>query len=57
MIFADCIVFGIAPREGPYVFIFFVTDAYQIISAYASPLLPGFTGLLPALHRGQVSCV
>ena len=27
----------------------------QPIMRYFNPLLPGFTGVLPALHKGQVS--
>jgi hypothetical protein len=34
-----------------------ITSSACIITTYFNPLLPGFTGVLPALHKGQASGV
>jgi hypothetical protein len=56
----DLLVIRISYRSGPSSFIGSLRHSPLSADdnpAYARPLLPGFTGLLPALHSGHVSGV
>ncbi len=51
----DCGILGVGAHLRPILHAQIGTNFMHAALVYFNPLLPGFTGVLPALHRGQAS--